>query len=642
MIGKSGWDISKVWKTLVAVAAISAAVSASFAADLRPIFGTNEQARFDDALRYLNMTERDTGFDKDVGKPELVLQRMKDLLHEPLDLPNLGDRILAEVATNEPGRVWRLSCDMLELVAAQEVATESSPPKDLPQELDQPLKSFLAAASRADSLLLLAFGKLSGGERRDLAAEFFAGTYSAEDRASVREDLLTIGLASQDVKRAIAEGLEIDPAPAASNQLAAIRKVGLPELLEAGRVFQEAAYDLAEAALKVTEWPKSITTIGTPLGAITIGTEGSDLFTNSCLLVLDPGGDDVYRGGAGSANGLKDRSLSAVIDLGGDDRYGGDEVLDAGAALFGVSVLLDRSGDDVYRAEYTGQAAALFGVAWLEDRAGDDTYRAQAHAQGAAFVGLGYLRDDSGSDSYNVGFAGQAYAGVQGVGLLVDEAGNDRYYAGGLEPDYERNDDRYISLAQGFAIGMRPFAGGGVAALVDRAGNDRYEADVYGQGVGYWYSAGLLLDVSGNDTYTVYQYGQGAGIHLSLGLLADGGGKDFYNGYILVQGSAHDYGVGMLFDQGGDDTYTGDHHAQGRALNNAMALLVDSAGDDAYFGRQPDECQGVGNNGDRREYGSLAVLMDLAGTDRFTCGATNGCRMLRPDFGIVYDAEESK
>ena len=64
---------------------------------------------------------------------------------------------------------------------------------------------------------------------------------------------------------------------------------------------------------------------------------------------------------------------------------------------------------------------------------------------------------------------------------------------------------------------------------------------------------------------------------------------------------------------------------------------MDSAGDDSYFGRQTDECQGIGNDAGEREYGSLAVLMDLAGRDVYSCGATNGCRMTRPDFGIIYD-----
>ena len=137
----------------------------------------------------------------------------------------------------------------------------------------------------------------------------------------------------------------------------------------------------------------------------------------------------------------------------------------------------------------------------------------------------------------------------------------------------------------------------------------------------------------------MYQYGQGCGIHLSLGLLADGAGDDLYTGYILAQGAAHDYAVGMLFDHAGNDTYTADHHAQGRALNNAFAVLVDRAGDDAYFGRQRDLTQGIGNTGGFRDYGSLALLLDLGGADLYSGGFSNRMITLRPLFGAVLDDE---
>jgi hypothetical protein len=124
--------------------------------------------------------------------------------------------------------------------------------------------------------------------------------------------------------------------------------------------------------------------------------------------------------------------------------------------------------------------------------------------------------------------------------------------------------------------------------------------------------------------------------------LADSAGNDTYSGYILSQGSAHDFSVGMLVDRGGDDTYTADHHSQGRALNNGFGLLMDSRGNDAYFGRQSEQCQGVGNNAGTREYGSLGILCDLDGSDRYSSGATDGARWLRPLYGIVYDSSEAQ
>jgi hypothetical protein len=237
-------------------------------------------------------------------------------------------------------------------------------------------------------------------------------------------------------------------------------------------------------------------------------------------------------------------------------------------------VVVDAQGDDTWRATFAGQGAGLFGVGWVEEGGGDDDYEARALAQGAAVLGVGALMDRGGNDVYDVGLQGQAFSGLFGLGVLADDAGNDRYLAGGREPDHERNQDRYLSLAQGFSIGLRPFAGGGVAALIDRGGNDTYVADVYGQGASYYYSAGYLLDGGGNDTYTVYQYGQGAGIHLSLGLLVDEDGHDAYSGGILVQGVAHDFAVGGLIDRGGRDTYLADHDAQGHGMNSALGVAA--------------------------------------------------------------------
>jgi len=247
------------------------------------------------------------------------------------------------------------------------------------------------------------------------------------------------------------------------------------------------------------------------------------------------------------------------------------------------------------------------------------------------------LRDQAGDDRYEVGAYGQGFSGVRGWGLLFDRGGHDVYLAGNRIQDFERDEPRFFSFAQGFSIGMRPHAGGGVAALVDLAGNDTYLGDIYAQGVSYYYAAGFLLDGAGNDRYDLHQYGQGCGIHLSLGLLADADGQDTYTGAILAQGAAHDYAVGMLFDHAGHDQYTADHHAQGRALNNAFALLVDRAGDDRYFGRDRQGTQGIGNEGGFRDYGSLALLVDLAGDDTYSGGFSNRAVTLRPLYGVVYD-----
>ena len=619
-----------------------------FAAGLQPVLGTNAVVQLIAALDRLNMTVADAGFEKDIGKPEFALARTRALLARPLELPELGDEVLAALSPSAPEPVWTLVRGLLDLEpdagafsvpAGRDVVDSEAPWSALDPRLVQALNRFRLRVMQADGLHKTALEDVGDGGRRYAMAAHFAGVFNAEDYADTRAAMVGAGLAADDVARAVEEGKAVDPAPAASNFLAVVKDVDLGLLLAAARAFHGAVRDLRDDVAGVERWPSQPARFETPFGAVVVGTPESDGYACDALLVLDPGGDDRYGAGAGAANALRGVRFAAIVDLAGSDRYDTDDLLGAGAAVFGAAVVMDDAGNDTYRTAYAGQGSAFFGAAWMEDAAGDDTYRAGGSAQGAGTVGVGCLRDAAGNDVYDVGMMGQGFAGVLGVGLLVDAAGNDRYLAGGREHDYERNDDRYVSLAQGFAIGLRPFAGGGVAALVDLAGNDTYEADVFGQGVSYWYSAGLLLDAAGDDTYSVYQYGQGAGIHLSSGLLADGGGKDFYTGYILVQGAAHDYGVGMMVEQGGDDTYSADHHSQGRAINNALAVLADEGGNDAYFARQPDQCQGVGNDGDKREYGSIALLLDLAGADRYSCGAEDGARMKRPDFGIVYDVK---
>lgn len=301
-----------------------------------------------------------------------------------------------------------------------------------------------------------------------MAARLLADVFNAEDHPPTRKALEAIGLSSNLIDRVIAEERDIDPKPNVTYYLNGMESIDMDALLQAGQIHQETLLRLERSLSEVvTAWPEAITQLDTPLGAIYVGTTNADMYHQEALLILDPAGNDTYRQEAGAVNGLQGGRLASVIDLRGDDRYEGSGLVGPGAALFGISFILDGSGDDLYRCAYMGQEADVFGIGWLEDRAGDDTYRARAMAQAAGYEGLGLLRDGAGHDLYEVGFYGQGFAGVRGLGLFLDKEGNDRYFAGGRLPDYGRNPGRYLSLAQGFSIGLRPFAGGGVAALID-------------------------------------------------------------------------------------------------------------------------------------------------------------------------------
>lgn len=633
------------WLTLASLAVLSVPVFAQNP----PVCGTNEMHHLGRALAALNMTTNDLEFDKDHGEPRQCLPWVRDALKHPLMMTRKGDELLKAAAEGDEA-IWNSSGKLL---GVGEVVTDLQSGggpggrpdwRNVDRNLFAAINEFSIGAQLAGLQMDLAFSNLDHEARGWMAATMFSQLLRA-DRGDVKATLQASGVSDPSVSRAIAEEKAFDPEPSVTNFLAAAAKIEPAFLLLAGRAFQGAVRELARVAATVTNWPSERIRFESGCGPIIILPPGDQVVTNGALLILSREGNTTYKSasstpstGPGAANGLLGRPLSAIIDLGGDDRYEGGDGIGPGGALFGVSVMYDLAGDDVYKARNLGQGAAFFGISWVEDAKGEDRYEAWGYSQGAAACGFALLRDREGNDLYNVGVCGQGFAAFQGVGLLVDDAGNDRFLAGNREVDWDRNSGRFLSLSQGFSIGIRGFAGGGVAALIDRGGNDTYAADVYGQGSAYWYSAGFLLDTGGNDNYTLYQYGQGSGIHLALGLLADLAGNDRYTGYILSQGNGHDFGVGLLFDHAGDDTYAADHHSQGRALNNGLALLLDSAGDDGYFARQNHRAQGIGNNGGYREYGSLALLLDLDGRDQFSCGAKDGDRLLRPLYGIVYDA----
>jgi hypothetical protein len=617
------------------------------------LFSAEDKALVAEALDALVMTPADAGFEKDVGKPVWALSWVTNTLHDPWRLPEVGDRIFDAVREVNSGTIWTLANDLMEGSAPRAAAKRSedgSEPgsweenewreaQNLPPTAPPFLTPFLQSLPAITNQLDIAFRAVPLEHRAYLAAATLHGVFDAEDDEAARAALLQAGIPGEMLARVEKEGRRLDGTQASLFWLEQAGAIDRGALAEAGRMLQEAVSELAEAAAAHEAWPDEPLDLETAWGRIVIGTRGDDVFAGPALLVMDPGGDDRYLDGPGAANGMMGYPVAAILDLAGDDVYVTDALLGAGTALWGVATVLDAGGDDVYRADYAGQGSAFFGATWFEDRSGDDLYHARAHGQAAATVGYAMLIDDAGHDVYEVGFYGQGFSGVMGWGLLVDRAGHDRYLAGNVLPDHDRNPERFLSLAQGFSIGMRPHAGGGVGALVDLAGNDSYIADVYGQGVSYYYAAGFLLDAAGHDTYSLYQYGQGCGIHLSHGLLADLAGNDTYSGFILSQGSAHDYAVGMLLEHGGNDTYTGDHHTQGRALNNSFALLLDRAGNDGYFARQRDGGQGIGHDGGFRDYGSLAVLVDAAGEDIYSGGFSNGVTTIRPFYGVIHDVE---
>jgi len=602
------------------------------------------------ALECMNLDPCDLDFARDVAHSRLVIPAVRDSVRHALSGPRLAGEI-EDTLRNEPlDKLFDIVPKWLGIIGTmnsvdpqREPAGKSLPeiPDILPQSLASAVEEFLGDVEPAFVLASGALERLSPEARAYLWARHIAGTFNAEDRPAVRHAMMSSGLNSQLVWRVIRESQQLDPEPYALRYYDAIELVSLDRLLIAAALTCRATFHLCQKLKHLEAWPEEMVRIRTGHGDIVIGSPMDDMYPEAAFLIIDPGGNDRYHNAATAVCLGTGAAISVVLDLEGDDTYSGRELAGTATAVFGISILSDLSGADTYRDSYCGSASSFCGVTILEDRSGSDIYDSWALSQAAAVCGVSLLRDLRGDDRYTAGLCSQAFSGPLAAAFLMDREGDDIYFAGGREPDYERHDDRFLSLSQACSMGDRPFAGGGIAFLLDQDGNDTYIADVYGQGVGYWYSFAALVDAEGNDAYSVYHYGQGAGIHLACGVLCDQQGNDTYQGYILTQGASHDYSVGVLLDYGGDDIYSADHHSQGRAINNAVALLIDSSGNDSYFARQPQRCQGVGNMGGDREYGSLAVLLDLDGRDYFSCGAPNDAALLRPSEGVVYDYSKS-
>lgn len=346
---------------------------------------------------------------------------------------------------------------------------------------------------------------------------------------------------------------------------------------------------------------------------IAIGDAGKNIYNGHFDLIIDIGGDDVYNM---SNEILTGHNFSCIMDFAGNDFYNTYSDFGLAGAVFSTSMIFDKAGNDIYKSRRGSLGAAIGGIGLLYDEAGDDIYEGNSFSQGAACFGIGLLYDKNGNDTYIANTCSQAFGMTQGIGSIIDEKGNDSYLISPRSLDIGRYEDHYVSMCQGYGLGLRPYYAGGIGLLLDCEGNDIYNTDIFGQGGGYWYALGCLIDKKGNDKYNGYQYSQGAGIHLAVGLLQDDEGWDFYQSNGVSQGCGHDYGFGLLFDQKGNDNYSAYSLSQGAGNANGIGMFIDTEGRDGYLNKEPGNCRGYGNP--RREYGSLGIFLDGSGTDFYS------------------------
>ncbi len=563
------------------------------------------------------------------------LRGVNTILNQPLDLPLVSQELTSSLRRNfikarlNAGGIISSTMQALDFDAAK-----PSPVKRTP-ELALVLDRILEALSNAGAI-------------SDEALE----PLTLEDRA----------LLIRGIRHLMVEGLQPGDSPpdeTRENQPSIIEflntalKVDTQLLLTAGlKVAQEINLETLVEWKKnldkfpidhegwVTEKVGDVTHVYTRHGLMIVGGAGDNVYDQEALLIVDLGGNDRYRNGAGaSRNG---HPFSMVIDFSGNDIYTTDDDYAQGAGILGGGFLIDLEGDDQYLSKSFGQGAGVLGVGMLIDMGGDDVYQCHSFCQGAGFLGIGLIAESGGNDQYSAAIYSQGFGFVRGMGLILEGEGNDRFFAGGVYQDHREPGKAYLSMSQGFGFGLRPWgtlagASGGIGILDDAQGNDTYLGDYFSQGAGYWYSLGILNDTAGHDLYTAGRYSQGAGVHLAAGILRDTAGDDHYLArYGVSQGCGHDLAVGFLLDNGGDDRYIGGTLAQGAGNANGFGVLNDNGGNDEYY--LHDEGQGRGNTEEFRQLDSFGILFDVGGgDDSYSLGGLNDKVYFRSQWGIQAD-----
>ncbi len=346
-------------------------------------------------------------------------------------------------------------------------------------------------------------------------------------------------------------------------------------------------------------------------------------------IIIDFGGDDKYVV-------KSDSRLKYIIDLSGNDHYTTSSDFALAGALFSSSFIFDKSGDDIYESKgYGNLGAAIGGLGVLYDEKGNDTYKGLSFSIGAGCFGVGLLVDREGNDFYIANSYSQGFGMTEGVGCIIDNKGNDSYLIDSRSLDIGRYNDHYVSMCQGYGLGLRPYYAGGIGLIIEGEGNDIYNTDIFGQGGGYWYGLGAIVDKSGHDKYNGYQYSQGAGIHLAVGLLKDYDGWDFYSSNGVSQGCGHDFGFGMLWDVKGNDNYSAYSLSQGAGNANGIGILIDESGVDGYLNKFPSNTRGYGNP--RREFGSIGIFLDASGDDYYSQQGFDSTLSSSSQWGVFVD-----
>jgi hypothetical protein len=371
-----------------------------------------------------------------------------------------------------------------------------------------------------------------------------------------------------------------------------------------------------------------------------IGSTAANVYTEDAALLIDQGGNDIYRNSAGGAPIAAEAdvtSISVAIDRGGNDTYQAPILTDEtgtysrgqGVGILGVGILVDLEGEDAYEATVPDATAAPTG--------------GSAFGQGFGSAGVGALFDLGGADRYTVlgrdGVDDRVYTIGQGAGylyggtgLLVDRGSSDDHYSlnagtvDGLIRPYSATEFPFTRQIQGQG---QAYLGTGI--LADDGGRDALLADAEAKSHGGAY----LFDPDYQPESPIYPkasvpiatiWAQGNGIFGGTGVVLTGDGPTTYassaravgiaQGNLLVQGYGIIGGQGSIDDLSGDDRYE---------------AIVVAADEERYVVNEDCGCQssaifepfisGVSAQGWAGAAAANGVVTDHAGNDSYLVAA---------------------
>ncbi|KAA0004601.1 MAG: hypothetical protein FE043_00080 [Thermoplasmata archaeon] len=338
-----------------------------------------------------------------------------------------------------------------------------------------------------------------------------------------------------------------------SDKLSAItHKINSQEMAkESLSLFRAVRYALPEMEKYKGNYNGTI--IEDPSGGIIVGGSGKNEYEGNYSLIIDLGGDDLYKLKGAS------RRAALTLDISGNDTYRGK----VANSFLGINMLIDISGNDLYDGGNYSLSYSCGGLSLLFDLNGNDAYSSGDHSQGSADAGgMAFLADICGRDSYTAKSFSEGFSNGNSFSALIDISGDDAYNA--------------VNHSQGSADA------GGMAFLLDFMGNDRYLATKNSQGEGEGWangmkklSAGVLADFSGNDIYRAEEFSQGFGQTAGAGILADFLGNDAYFSKTSSQACSKFFGIAFLMDINGENSYHSKDFSKGYEYSDGISVMFD-------------------------------------------------------------------